>query len=812
MKWVLLFISISQVTSTYIAYLEPVVVHNATLGTLYTKEVNQSTEFLFEYTFNKNEVGDSSLRVYIESDESKISAPVLIVVRYEKGVLSWQLPLEILDQDFATEVVYTAANRTICPEDVWMDGKGDQRITISISTASKKPMSFSMSLYLQPEFKILMNQNYTTHLTPSAPQFFQFLWPDDVDTAIIHVTSEQDYCMIMSVQNITCPVLDLNKNVFFDGLYQTVDLKTGMSITRDRYPKGIHLVFVEMGTRINCFFDSNKLPDDITTLESLKNDCHGPCKDKYVNFHITKKITKNEYLVATFGAFGMFVGAYLLVILVSCILFVRGLHVPSERTLYERGSSPLGYSSFENQEQAVGGGDTINASRENLDEIDCVSDDSSIDEDDIDMLTDADDEKEVFRTKTVVYVSDLARKSPSVLRKKASLYHWNLITIAIFYGLPVIQLVVTYQQVLNKTGNEDLCYYNFLCAHPLGQLSDFNHVFSNLGYVMLGGLFMIFVWRREFHYSQLVKENPGIDRKYGIPHHCGLFYAMGFALVMEGLMSGCYHICPNHSNFQFDTAFMYTIAILCMLKIYQFRHPDINANSYTAFGVLAFVIFVGVLGVVNGSFSFWIIFTFLYIIVCFVVSLQIYYMGRWKLDWGIPKRLWLGLVHDINACCTGDRRALRPIHPDRIILLVIFNMINWVLAGLGIKYIGYAHGDFASFLLGVLIINLLMYTLFYILMKLRHKERLTPQPIIYIILSSITWAGAMYFFINKSTSWVLSPALSRRLNTECKLFNFYDNHDIWHFLSATSLFLSFMILLTLDDDLAEKPRNKIPVF
>jgi hypothetical protein len=26
-------------------------------------------------------------------------------------------------------------------------------------------------------------------------------------------------------------------------------------------------------------------------------------------------------------------------------------------------------------------------------------------------------------------------------------------------------------QVLNQTGNEDLCYYNFLCAHPLGLLS-----------------------------------------------------------------------------------------------------------------------------------------------------------------------------------------------------------------------------------------------------------------------------------------------------------------------------------------------------
>ena len=89
--------------------------------------------------------------------------------------------------------------------------------------------------------------------------------------------------------------------------------------------------------------------------------------------------------------------------------------------------------------------------------------------------------------------------------------------------------------------------------------------------MMLGGLFMVFVWRRELMYQQLVTENPGIDRKYGIPNHPGLFYAMGFALIMEGLMSGSYHICPNHSNFQFDTAFMYTIAILCMLKIYQFR-------------------------------------------------------------------------------------------------------------------------------------------------------------------------------------------------------------------------------------------------
>ena len=47
---------------------------------------------------------------------------------------------------------------------------------------------------------------------------------------------------------------------------------------------------------------------------------------------------------------------------------------------------------------------------------------------------------------------------------------------------------------------------------------------------------------------------------------------------------------------------------------------------------------------------------------------------------------------------------------------------------------------------------------------------------------------------------------------QCELFHFYDNHDIWHFLSATSLFLNFMMLLTIDDDLHLKPREQIPVF
>jgi hypothetical protein len=48
----------------------------------------------------------------------------------------------------------------------------------------------------------------------------------------------------------------------------------------------------------------------------------------------------------------------------------------------------------------------------------------------------------------------------------------------------------------------------------------------------------------------------GLFQYYGIPQHYGLFYSMGAALMMEGVLSGCYHVCPNHSNFQFGKFFI----------------------------------------------------------------------------------------------------------------------------------------------------------------------------------------------------------------------------------------------------------------
>ncbi|CAH8293628.1 unnamed protein product [Schistosoma turkestanicum] len=204
----------------------------------------------------------------------------------------------------------------------------------------------------------------------------------------------------------------------------------------------------------------------------------------------------------------------------------------------------------------------------------------------------------MHKMNVLLYVSDLSRKRYGTLNRKYLLYFWYLIIISIFYGLPAVQLIMTYQKAVFETGNEDLCYYNFECAHSFGIFTAFNNIISNIGYVMLGLLFLGLTARRDILHRRTKNVNPN-SQILGIPQHYGLFYAMGLALTMEGLMSACYHMCPNFSNFQFDTAYMYILAMLIMLKIYQTRHPDVNASAHSAYMVMAVVIFLGVLGVVS---------------------------------------------------------------------------------------------------------------------------------------------------------------------------------------------------------------------
>jgi hypothetical protein len=65
-------------------------------------------------------------------------------------------------------------------------------------------------------------------------------------------------------------------------------------------------------------------------------------------------------------------------------------------------------------------------------------------------------------------------------------------------------------------------------------------------------------------------------------------------LIMIGVMSSCYHICPTNVTFQFDTTYMYALAILMVMTLYKSRHPDLAPDVISAFFLLALAVTLGV--------------------------------------------------------------------------------------------------------------------------------------------------------------------------------------------------------------------------
>ena len=67
------------------------------------------------------------------------------------------------------------------------------------------------------------------------------------------------------------------------------------------------------------------------------------------------------------------------------------------------------------------------------------------------------------------------------------------------------------------------------------------------------------------------------------------------------------------------------------------------------------------------------------------------------------------------------------------------------------------------------------------------------QTLVYGILTIVLWIFSLNYFRQAATSWEQSPAESKVQNKECFFMDFYDEHDMWHFLSAGAMFCSFMV-------------------
>lgn len=203
------------------------------------------------------------------------------------------------------------------------------------------------------------------------------------------------------------------------------------------------------------------------------------------------------------------------------------------------------------------------------------------------------------------------------------------------------------------------------------------------------------------------------------------------------------------------------------------------------------------------------------------VALDIYYYGALKTN---PiKYIPIFIRHSLKY-------KEEILYKHKFILSTIFIIINCVIIflimGKSYKKPG---GSLSTPILIIGATNIALYVVYYYLKKAGEiKQKICPaegnatctkRQTFFVFLSFILQAMAVliglvaaYFYANKHQSRSSTPPESRNKNEMCHWMDFFDNHDMWHFTSAVALFLAFLGLLIVDDDILFTKRDKISVF
>jgi hypothetical protein len=537
--------------------------HNATFDTIYNCTVSRVDDIRFIFRYNFTEM-TTAVRIRTLSSNASLEFPVLFVIKQQLSVLSWTIPT-LLTTPENLDYSYLNVSRTLCPEP--SKATTVKEIVVDVSTMHAFETRFELVAELD-DLAIMDNLNNVT-VSPARSRFYRYDFPSDVESVIVKAHSDDDLCAVLSVQDAECPVLDMYGSVEHVGFRQTITRRGAITMQRTMFSSpSFFVVLVVKPNDLECEKFQHIFP---ISPEGSGDDILN--RIKKIDISIEKTMSGMQLYAVVFVTLAIFLFFYIVAVVVSVICHYK--YKQNEASTAAHGDSEIRNLLVDHEEtvtQNYGTMATPSGLRPENDDPPCDVDSrpqsaASSSASSSELQPGA---IKVSRrlTKTCLCVAELSKKPGAILAKKYNLYVWNLITLAIFYVLPVIQLVITYQMVVYKTGDEDICYYNFYCAHQVGFLSAFNNVYSNIGYILLGILFILLVYRRQVLHERTLLTCDKNKPACGIPQHFGVFYAMGIALSMEGILSGCYHVCPSFNNFQFDTAFMYMIGWLCMLKIY----------------------------------------------------------------------------------------------------------------------------------------------------------------------------------------------------------------------------------------------------
>ena len=370
-------------------------------------------------------------------------------------------------------------------------------ITVVVSTSVHSETHFSLQLVLVEEFQINLDD------TPSLIQNISFSTPTiryfgynedshhDGDVLQVRVNSDDNICALISIQEFTCPVFDTINNVRTHGTYQTMLQSAAFNYDWPIYHHpneneghGAYIIFMV-------------LEDDLLCGEQLTDL---PYLNRYKNFtlSVTKHVSKKQILIGIGASIGYMTAITLVVVILTVYRSIKEKNQDVEKLMDMLRSSYTRTTSSEGKKEQR---DIVsNASSEHLprdtdgNNLVLRSTNTDMAMNEIDNIHPKNSNDSKLKKEAPKYLIDMSAKSGRGLDsnstksmfQKSNLYVYSVLMMGLFYGIPAVQVVINYQNDVKNHGDQDICYFNFLCSIPLGSTMDFNHIFSNIFYMWFG--------------------------------------------------------------------------------------------------------------------------------------------------------------------------------------------------------------------------------------------------------------------------------------------------------------------------------------
>ena len=354
------------------------------------------------------------------------------------------------------------------------------------------------------------------------------------------------------------------------------------------------------------------------------------------------------------------------------------------------------------------------------------------------------------------------------------------------------QFVFANWDTMIQEGDRDNCYYNDFCYRVASHDIPFNLMISNLTYIVHGLILVVWVLILETKVNLRCKSGRAAGEAAAVKDkYCfSIGYAFSWGLVFEGLFSTLYHFCPSRFTFQFDSAFMFIIAGLIVLLLYNGIEQNCCPSSGNAKHPVG----------ASNFFLFFIVplFTFNYFGVLFnsdsgLNKVMQGFFFAFLIIWWLVMDFWAFHKLDIHKKIRGDDCK------DKCGAFLF--LLGGLIVPCGI-FMLYLFSDLAQ----VFLFACIACSVVAILAKARPWKKLFKceckcvcdcdysvkvilQGLFIFLTIFILLAAFAVFKALPTTNKTSSPENSRDQNEECVILGFFDWHDLWHFFSSFALLM-----------------------